>query len=240
MPSEGERNTASISSPISRRDFLGLAGAATALAGCGAEGLLETPLIATTEKKSSLGEWLDDENGLPCFHYTGPVSFHVKMKNGELAPSKIMAEGYSRSYLPDDPYFLLGNYRLTLFVHVSGLYQILTGERAWGRMNQGDSSFSGANHVALEIESKRYNLVGKDAPATAAAHKLFGVGFARYQYRVTPSVEITRMVSVRPSTSPGDGTSAFLVAVRLRNLGPTTLHTVYTESVRAKYDMIVD
>ena len=228
------------SSPITRRDFIGVAGAATALVSCGAATFLKSPILAVAQSKSSLGEWLEDENGLPCFHYTGPLSFHVRMKNGELVRVKTMAKGYSRPYIPHDPYFLLGNYRLTLFVHASGLFQILTGERAWGRMNQGDNDFSGANHAAVEIAEKRYELVGPETSFAAIADKLFGVGFARYRYPVTASVEITRTISVRPSKKPGDGTSAFLVTVRLRNLGKTAVSAIYTESVRAKYDMIVD
>jgi hypothetical protein len=228
------------SSSISRRDFLGSAAAAAALVSSRSAAILASGLLAGTREKgkSAIGEWLDDADGLPCFHYTGPLSFHIRLKNGETLTPKHIAPGYSRSYLPEDPYFLLGNYRLTVFVHASGLYQILTGERGWGRMNQGDSSFSGVNRAAVEFGGKRYELVGMGSPAAAAADKVFGVGFARYRYQVTPAVEITRAISVRPSKKPGDGASALLVTVRMRNLGEAELDAVYTEDVRAKYEMI--
>ncbi|MGH9587422.1 MAG: twin-arginine translocation signal domain-containing protein, partial [Acidobacteriaceae bacterium] len=110
---------------LTRRTFLAAAGAVAATT------LVNQAWPATSISASPLGEWLDDAHGLPCYHYTGPLRFPNSPQRDN-APM-----------IPDDPYFLLGNYRLTLFTHASGLYQILTGERAWGRMNQGDTGWSG-------------------------------------------------------------------------------------------------
>jgi cellobiose phosphorylase len=169
---------------------------------------------------AELGRWLDDEHGLPCYRYLGPLTFRT-------------------AKLPDDPFFLLGNYRLTLFVHASGRYQLITGERAWARMNRGDAPGTGANAAAVVVEGRRHELVGPDQPAAVAAEKLFGVGFARYDYRLSPSLTVARTISVLPSRKPGEGTSAFLVTVRLRNTGASALNVSYSESVRANYEPIL-
>jgi cellobiose phosphorylase len=157
---------------------------------------------------TSLGEWTDDENGLPCYRYTGPLTFHT--------PN-----------IPDDPHFLLGNHRLTLFVHASGRYEILTGERAWARMN-------GPNEALVEIGGQRHELIGD-----AEAPRVFGIGFARYEHRVTPELTVTRTLTVRPSRRPGEGTSAFVVTVRLGNTGVSAVNLTYSERVLAHYEPIL-
>ena len=198
MPSTDELPT--------RRDFLAAAGAVTASA------LLPTGLGASADLpadspsgSSILGRWVDDDFGLPAYHYTGPLRF----------PNSPRYE--NEPMLPDDPFFLTGNYRLTLFTHASGALQMLTGERAWGRMNQGDARFSGAYQATVEIDGEKHSLVGLDEPAALAATKRFGVGFARYDYTLAPSLAITRRISVLPSMKAGEGTSACLVEILLRN-----------------------
>ncbi len=218
---------------MTRRELLGWAGA-MAVAG--------EHVSLAAEATPPLGRWIEDEHGLPCYRYLGPLSFHAAMKNGQPA------------VLPDDPFFLLGNYRLTLFVHASGRYQLITGERAWARMNRGDAPESGANEAAVEFGGHRHELIGMAQAAAAAADKLFGVGFARWVYHLGPSMinyagavhhhvdpplRVTRTISVLPSSKPGEGSSAFLVAVRLRNSGATTLSVSYSESVRANYEPIL-
>jgi Glycosyl hydrolase 36 superfamily, catalytic domain len=210
-------------SNLTRRTFLAAAGAlaATSLAASG------TPSWAAPGSAApSLGDWVEDDCGLPAYHYTGPMRF----------PNSPRRDG--TPLIPDDPFFLTGNYRLTLFTHASGLYQIITGERAWGRMNQGDARWGGANSAAIEISGERHELIGLDAPAAIAATKRFGVGFARYDYVLAPSLSVTRLLSVRPSTQVGEGTSAFLTQVTLRNSGAAPLHLHYSEFTRAKYQQL--
>ncbi|HEU5352718.1 MAG TPA: hypothetical protein VFU55_14085 [Terracidiphilus sp.] len=208
---------------LTRRTFLATAGAlaATSLAAAG------TPSwAASASSASSLGGWIDDDHGLPAYHYTGPMRFpHSPRRDG--APM-----------IPDDPFFLTGNYRLTLFTHASGLYQIVTGERAWGRMNQGEARWGGVNQAAVELSGQRHDLIGLDAPAAAAATRRFGVGFARYDYALTPSLTVTRLLSVKPSTKIHQGLSAFLTQVTLRNSGSAPLHLRYSESTRAQYQQL--
>ncbi|MGB6973916.1 MAG: hypothetical protein WBD67_04455 [Terracidiphilus sp.] len=208
---------------LTRRTFLAVAGAlaATSLAAS------STPSWAAPgSSASSLGDWIEDGYGLPAYHYTGPMRF----------PDSPQRDG--APMIPDDPFFLTGNYRLTLFTHASGLYQILTGERAWGRMNQGDARWGGANFATLEISGQRHDLIGLDAPAAIAATKRFGVGFARYDYALSPSLSVTRMLSVTPSTAIGKGSSAFLTQVTLRNSGSAPLQLRYFEFIRANYQQL--
>lgn len=206
-----------------RRDFLAAAGAAAAGT------LLPSALSASalsSPAASPLGAWIDDDHGLPAYHYTGPLRF----------PTSPLYD--KAPMLPDDPFFLLGNYRLTLFAHASGALQLLTGERAWGRMNQGDARFSGACQATIEIDGAKHALIGIDEPAAIAAAKRFGVGFARYDYSLNPSLSITRRISVQPSAKPGAGTSAFLVEVFLRNTGAQPLKLRYLEAIAPRYQPI--
>jgi cellobiose phosphorylase len=230
----------------SRRDFLAAAGAVTASSllpsalSVAAAPLPGSPSPSDPLGDSPLGQWLNDDHGLPAYRYAGPLRF----------PSSPVYE--KEPMLPDDPYFLLGNYRLTLFAHSSGALQLLTGERAWGRMNQGEARFSGANQATVSIADRplhpadpnappkvlgaqRFPLIGIDSPAALAATKRFGVGFARYDYTLTPSLAVTRRISVAPSTKAGQGSSAFLVEVRLRNTGRQPLNLDYSESILARY-----
>lgn len=208
---------------VTRRTFLAGAGAlAAASLAASATPALAGPGAST----SSLGGWIEDGYGLPAYHYTGPMRF----PNSPVRDRAPM--------IPDDPFFLTGNYRLTLFTHASGLYQILTGERAWGRMNQGDTRWGGANSAAIEVSGQHHDLIGLDAPAAIAATKRFGVGFARYDYTLAPSLAVTRLLSVTPSTKIHEGTSAFLTHVTLHNTGSAPLHVRYSELTRAKYQQL--
>jgi cellobiose phosphorylase len=203
-----------------RRDFLAAAGALTASA------LLPPGLSATATSpigNPPLGEWIDDDRGLPAYRYAGPLRF----------PSSPTYD--NAPMLPDDPFFLTGNYRVTLFAHASGTLQLLTGERAWGRMNQGEARFSGAYQATVEINGRKQNLIGTDEPAAIAATKRFGVGFARYDYTLDPSLSITRRISIPPSTKLNEGVSGFLVEIRLRNTGQQPLDLHYSESILARY-----
>ncbi|MBQ9262620.1 MAG: hypothetical protein IJ189_00230 [Clostridia bacterium] len=67
---------------------------------------------------NQLGVWRKDSAGLPCFEYTGHLPYQAALKNGK--PVK----------LPEAPWFLLGNYRMTLFAHVSGEYELISGQRS--------------------------------------------------------------------------------------------------------------
>lgn len=180
-----------------------------------------------TETKA-LGFWSADADGLPRFTYTGALPYRAALPDGR--PVK----------LPEDPWFLLGNYRMTLFAHVSGEVEILSGQRAWARLNQGAGKDSGANHAVLAVErggeGVSLALAGMDSLAAdpAVCTRTFGCGRAEYVYRAQ-GVEVTRALEVRPSTTPYNGASAYRTIVTLRNVGsePARLH--YEEGVTANF-----
>ena len=178
-----------------------------------------------------LGKWIDGSQGLPCFAYRGPIRFVSRYNSGPMF-------GLDGNMLPDDPVFLLGNHRLTLFTHPSGRMQVLSGERAWARMNDGGGHWSGANKATCVVGGNRHELVGLDEPAAMEADKLFGVGFARYSYQLGQGLKVQRSLHVRPSMKAGEGDSAFLVHVRLENTSGGTLDVEYVESVLANYRML--
>ena len=165
---------------------------------------------ATAAGSGSLGEWLDDPDGLPAYRYTGPLRFGGK------------------PMLPDDPWFLLGNHRLTLFAHASGALRWLSGEHGW-------ATLTGSNDAVVTIGGHRVELVGMASAAAAAADKLFAIGSATYAYPEREGVRVTRRLSVRPSATVGGGEPALLVTIELHNGAGREVAVDYTETVAAEY-----
>ena len=75
--------------------------------------VLTISLAAGAKKQNSnipIGDWKIDAAGLPCFNYVGSVPYKATLANGDSVK------------VNPDPWFVLGNYQLTLFAHVSGQY----------------------------------------------------------------------------------------------------------------------
>lgn len=183
-------------------------------------------------RNSNIGYWLEDAGGLPCFNYTGNIPYSASLPDG------------TQVKLPDNPWFLLGNYQLTLFTHVSGEYELITGQRSWGRVNQGTKRNSGANRSVLEILDKEkvkktIQLEGMDSPTadSSLCTRIFGCGFADYLYNIN-NISVRKNLSVKPSRTPYDGTSAFLLTVTIRNDKTDKINLTYAESVTANYEEI--
>ena len=197
---------------INRRALLSGVGAAT----------LPTAMPALANTAPGFGEWSDWE-GLPAYRYTGPLTF-------EALPAAV------RARIPDDPWFLIGNHRLTLFVHASGRLRLLTGERGWAAMN----GVTGLNHAGLVIEGQgAFTLTGPPAShgPVPPTRKLFAPGAARFDYAM-PSLTATRTLACPPSRTPGEGPAAFLVTLTLTNSGTAPLKIVYVETVTGDYRLI--
>ena len=173
---------------------------------------------------NKLGNWGTDLNGLPFFEYKGRLPF-----------TAVSPGGY-KAKLPEDPWFLLGNYRLTLFAHVSGNYELITGERELARLNQGTQPCSGISSAELNISGKSYPLTGERSLAAdpKTCRRIFGCGYAEYQYKIE-GLECTRNLSVRPSMNPYDGTPAFLISITLKNTTSKQVELSYRESVISDY-----
>ena len=106
-------------------------------------------------------------------------------------------------------------------------------------MNGSDDGRSGVNDASIEIAGTRQELVGIGSQQADSAAKLFGVGFARYDYQLAPAISVTRLLSTVPSTEPNDGVSAFVIKVQVRNTGNMPVELIYREGVRANYGQIL-
>jgi hypothetical protein len=202
----------------------------SAASGLGLGKVFSAASINQAETGNMIGYWSTDQEGLPCFRYTGLLPFKAVLKNGQ------------KVNLPSDPWFLLGNYRFNLFTHVSGLYEIITGERAFARMNMGDVPNSGKNFARVEILSsaaKKIKLTGEDGIGAdpAVCTRTFGCGFAAYHYQLD-TISVDRTLSVLPSEKINEGVSAFLLTVTIQNKTKEPIKLRYTEGVDVKYEMI--
>ncbi len=178
-------------------------------------------LCSQTVLAQKFGTWGFTSKGLPVYNYTGTIPVTAFDKDGKDAAQ------------PEDPYFLLGNYRMTLITHASGIYQFLTAERAWARINAAEQTNYGWNDasVVFKNSNKKVSLVGMASIAAdaTATQKTFGVGFARYTYRLDNDITCTSIVSVKPSQKINTGNPSFVVTVSLKNNGATTQSLTYTE-----------
>jgi len=175
------------------------------------------------------GAWTMTTMGLPVYNYTGKLPVMAVDKDGKDAN------------LPEDPYFLLGNYRLSLLTHVSGTYLVLTAERAWARLNASSQTNYGWNDASIVFKNngagEKIALVGINSLAAnpAVVQRTFGVGVARYTYQLSDQVGCTRTISVKPSPKINTGNPAFVVTVSLKNNGNKAQELVYTERMLVNF-----
>lgn len=174
---------------------------------------------------SAMGRYLWDESGLPVYQYTGPYPAAAKDKQGR------------DSRQPPDPCFLLGNYRLTAFAHVSGQVELLTGERGWARVNHLPNNDCW-NRAELSVNGLLYPLAGETIYRSRKSQKHFGAGYARYQEMTPEGLQVTRSVSIKPSLAVHEGTPALLFQITLENRSCRTLRCAYTEKVLSAYCML--
>ncbi|MFO1477190.1 MAG: hypothetical protein U1F98_11120 [Verrucomicrobiota bacterium] len=190
-------------------------------------------VCASNVAASSMGEWEVDREGLPAFAFNAPLPVKTVDRAGKPFP------------LPGDPFFLLGNYRLTIFPRVSGRYLLMTGERSWARLNQGDDG-GGENGATLRVNragsTNTFELAGVSSLAAdpARCRRVFGTGYARYDFALEDGLACSRVLSVPPSLQINEGIPAFVVHVRVTNRGHAPVEAAYTESVLAHYVAAID
>ena len=172
-------------------------------------------------QNQSIGHFAWDEQYLPVFRYTGDLPFHAVDKAGK------------DTGLPADPWFLLGNYQLTLFTHVSGAYELITGQRSWARLNAGTGMM---NHASATIDGRKYDLCGLDSLAADAekCERFFGCGYAKYVYHLD-GVTLIRTMSVAPSENYDGGASAFLTQVTISNDSGEPVRVAYREGITVNF-----
>ena len=179
---------------------------------------------------AQIGEWSFSSKELPVYEYKAALPFTAVDKDGKDALQ------------PEDPYFLIGNYRMTLFTHASGIYQLLTAERAWARLNaSAERPNYGWNEASLAIKNNKavskviLTGVKSIAAKQSLVKKEFGVGFARYSYTLPNNLQCTRIISTKPSPQINTGNPAFVVTVVLKNKGTTAQNLSYSERMLVNY-----
>ncbi|GGD07743.1 hypothetical protein GCM10011342_15770 [Aquisalinus flavus] len=182
-------------------------------------------------RSTRIGRWEQTRAGLPAYRYEGSLPALAFDKTGRDAQQ------------PPDPAFILGNYRLTAFAHVSGILQLLTGERVWARVNAaGDRMLYGDNHARLTVSdsesaAQAYDLVGMQSLAIDPARttRRFGPGFAHWGYALSPELHARRVVSARPSLSLRDGNPSLVITVTLNNSGSRSVAFSHEEGFGMRY-----
>ncbi len=165
------------------------------------------------------GKWGHDELGLPVFSLRKTLPNVSKDRTGHPA-----AYG-------NDPYFLIGNDALNLFVWASGRFSLLSGTYGWARLNAADAPNQGLNKSTLAIRGHQYDLIGPEAPVT---DRTFGIGFARFRYEPTEGTAIERVLACPPG--PGEDEAAgFLTRVTVTNTGDSVANYRYEEFLTACY-----
>ena len=171
------------------------------------------------QNENRLGRWQVDEDHLPVFDYYGEDALRYKNGNGHLLD------------IPAEPWFLLGNYRMTMFVHTNGRYQFLTGERTWARINY-DEQKLGANGAEISVDGKTVILAGDQA---RAEQRRFGTGYAEFIYAPNKDVRVKRVLAVKPSEKNNQGIPAFLAEIQMENNGTEPVAVKYMEWIGIRY-----
>jgi cellobiose phosphorylase len=127
------------------------------------------------------------------------------------APVPTPTPGAAADGISQDPWFILGNYGLTVFVHASGAYELLSGERgfAW---------------------------LAKSAPSAEPVTRRFGCGFAEFTLNLPGGVLAKRTLATVPSRGYRDRVSAMLITVELENPGSQPVAVTYREALSAQYE----
>jgi len=160
---------------------------------------------------SASGKWGETPAGLPYYTYEGT----------SVSPE-------------EDPAFLLGNYRMSLMTHASGLYQIMSGERSLAWFNADpEHPDRGLNRATVYVDNKPVELVGYNSLAADPIRCIVetGIGFTKYDYYLDGGLRCARTISVMPSDEVSKGNPSFLVTVTFTNTGNSTKNVSYVEAV---------
>lgn len=218
---------------VSRREVLVGAGAVAASSLLPGQWAAASAAGGTLSGASKLGGWLTDSRHLPVYRVTADLPLATVDAKGKPFP------------LDPDPFFLLGNYRVTAFAHVSGLLRIVTGERGWTRVNEpleGTDQNSASLAVTREGATKSYSLLGLHGVSSDSQRSVreFGCGFARYDLTPDRQIRVVRTVSVAPSQDDHRGLPALVVHVKVINTGSSACDIAYTEAVLAHSVLVIE
>lgn len=135
--------------------------------------------------------------------------------------------------LVNDPSYLLGNYRVKVNAHASGIYELISGERIWARFNADPVRPDyGRNRAVAIVDGRETALVGAGSLAARKRSQMYaGVGFVQYDYDLGNGVKCSRMISVMPSENVNEGNPFFLVTVTFHNTGSGARKISYDEAI---------
>jgi hypothetical protein len=175
-------------------------------------------ISGTKINSQSTGCWNENSAGLPVYQYKGSLDFSE----------------FSKGNFPNDPWFILGNYRLIVFPHASGQYEMVTGERAWSMVNH-LQGLNGGNYSSIQIgNAEAILLTGMKSKQAHTAEKVFGTGYASYTYNID-GIRCERSISSPPSKKINDGIPAVMIQVVLTNTTGRKKEIRFTEAMAANY-----
>lgn len=171
--------------------------------------------------------------GLSC------VVAYASDKEWEFTPEGLPYLKFDRfASSEEDPSYLLGNYRIKVNAHASGIYELISGERIWGRFNADPTKADyGRNMAVAEVDGREIRLIGEGSLAENPGKCDFyaGPGFARYDYDLGDGLKCSRMISVMPSETVNGGNPLFLVTIKFSNTGSAARKIAYDEAVAPCY-----
>ena len=165
--------------------------------------------------------WSSDEHHLPSIDIHAELPMNYPSADADIKMDET------------DPWFILGNYGLTIFPHISGSYQFFHCEHGFARLNYGagECVTSRACQSMVHVGDKEVDLL-----TFPASKKVFGCGYAKWIYNIG-EVEIERMIATLPSKDSCDRIPAFKVVITARNQGPGDIPIKISEGIGARYDL---
>jgi cellobiose phosphorylase len=221
----------------SRRAVLKAVGAAAAsCAACSPTSLLPArpPAVPGARRPSepALGGWTEDIRNLPAYRFEADLPLNTRDAAGAPYP------------LDPDPFFLIGNYRISVFTHASGLVHILTGERGWTHVNEplGSEQNAASLQITREGTTQSIELLGMKGVAADGrrSKRVFGCGYARYELNPDDEIRVIRTLSLAPSGDKDLGVPAFVVHVALTNRGRSGCDVVYEEKLTSRTALMIE
>lgn len=145
---------------------------------------------------------------------------------------------YYRYEGSSDDAILLGNSRIKVRAHVNGIYELMSGDRCWGRYNADPLRPEyGKNRATVSIGRKDYELVGAGSLAASSdkCEVYSGAGFIRYDFELEKGIKCSRMISVMPSDDPQETADLFLVTLTFENQSKALKGISYEEAISPYY-----
>ena len=175
----------------------------------------------------NIGFWALNKDSLPEFHFTAQL------------PSRTFNKINQEINEPSDPWFILGNYYFNSFINASGTYSLLSMERGIARLNYSDEARKNISYTTLNISGKQYDLTGINSKIATSdfTEKVFGTGFARFQYSLPDGIKIKRTLSTLPSENTKQGCPGMLFTIEIENTSKAPVDFDYTEGLQVKYDL---